>query len=167
MNWEPREYQTALWNAMEGGKKRAVAVWHRRAGKDLCSLNWTVTQALQRVGLYWHILPTFKQCRRIVWEGMTRDGRKFLDHWPEDFIVRKRDDEMTLWLANGSQWQGIGADEASSDRLVGANPVGVVFSEYAVGDPRPWDLIRPILAENGGWAMFIYTPRGRPEKPSD
>ena len=24
-----------------------------------------------------------------------------------------------------------------------------------------WDLIRPILTENGGWALFNYTPRGR------
>jgi len=24
-----------------------------------------------------------------------------------------------------------------------------------------WDFLRPILRENGGWAMFIYTPRGR------
>ena len=28
-------------------------------------------------------------------------------------------------------------------------------------NPSVWDLIRPILAENGGWAAFIYTPRGR------
>ncbi|HEV2110849.1 MAG TPA: hypothetical protein VGT99_05795, partial [Gammaproteobacteria bacterium] len=28
-------------------------------------------------------------------------------------------------------------------------------------DPRAWDYVRPILAENGGWALFIYTPRGK------
>jgi phage terminase large subunit len=44
---------------------------------------------------------------------------------------------------------------------VGANPVGVVFSEWSLADPRAWDFVRPILAENGGWALFIYTPRGR------
>ncbi|HEY7384349.1 MAG TPA: hypothetical protein VH743_11820, partial [Beijerinckiaceae bacterium] len=37
---------------------------------------------------------------------------------------------------------------------------GVVFSEYALADPSAWNFIRPILAENGGWAVFIYTPRG-------
>jgi len=37
----------------------------------------------------------------------------------------------------------------------------VIFSEYSVADPRAWDYIRPILAENGGWAAFLYTPRGR------
>jgi phage terminase large subunit len=36
-----------------------------------------------------------------------------------------------------------------------------VFSEYALADPGAWALLRPILAENGGWAVFISTPRGR------
>jgi hypothetical protein len=26
---------------------------------------------------------------------------------------------------------------------------------------RIWEFLRPILAENGGWAIFIFTPRGR------
>lgn len=35
--WRPRPYQRAAWNYMERGGKRAVCVWHRRAGKDeLC-----------------------------------------------------------------------------------------------------------------------------------
>jgi hypothetical protein len=53
----------------------------------------------------------------------------------------------------------VGTDDV--DKLVGVNPVGCVFSEYSLQDPRAWDLIRPILAENGGWALFLYTPRGR------
>jgi hypothetical protein len=44
---------------------------------------------------------------------------------------------------------------------MGTNPVGCVFSEYSLQNPDAWDLIRPILAENGGWAVFNYTPRGR------
>lgn len=36
----------------------------------------------------------------------------------------------------------------------------MVFSEYSLADPAAWDFIRPILAENGGWALFPYTPRG-------
>jgi phage terminase large subunit len=42
------------------------------------------------------------------------------------------------------------------------NPFGVVFDEYAVMETsHPWELIRPILAENGGWAAFFFTPNGR------
>ena len=158
-NWQPRPYQENLWRALESGVKRAVTVWHRRAGKDLTFIHWTACKAFERPGLYWHILPTYAQGRKIVWDGMTRDGRKFLDAFPDEVIVKKRDDEMTLWLEGGSQWQVIGTDNV--DRLVGTNPVGCVFSEYPLQNPRAWDFIRPILAENGGWAVFSYTPRGR------
>jgi len=59
----------------------------------------------------------------------------------------------------GSRWYAVGSD--NYDRLMGSDPIGVIFSEYSLGDPSAWDYIRPILAENGGWAIFLYTPRGR------
>jgi len=46
------------------------------------------------------------------------------------------------------------------DALVGTNPVGISFSEYSLADPSAWDYLRPVLAENNGWALFIGTPRG-------
>ena len=159
-NWQPRPYQMPLWLALEGGYKRAVAVWHRRAGKDSVGLNWTVIAAHQRVGMYWHLFPTLKQGKRILWDGMTREGRGFLDYFPPEVVKARNSSEMKITLRNGSIWQIVGADYVA-DALVGANPVGCVFSEHALQDPRAWDLIRPILAENGGWALFLYTPRGR------
>ena len=161
-DWTPRDYQMPLWEALQTGVRRACVVWHRRAGKDAVSLNWTIREAFRRKGIYWHVLPTYRQARKIVWEGMTKDGRRYIDHWPEELITRKRDDEMTLWLANGSIWQCVGAEtEEDVNKLVGTNPVGVVFSEYSLHLPAAWDLVRPILAENDGWALFLYTPRGR------
>ena len=56
-------------------------------------------------------------------------------------------------------WQMAGSD--NFDSLVGSNPVGVVFSEWALSHPDAWEYLRPILVENDGWALFIYTPRGR------
>jgi hypothetical protein len=35
-----------------------------------------------------------------------------------------------------------------------------VFSEFSLQDPKVWTFIRPILRENGGWALFNGTPRG-------
>ena len=149
-----------LWCALEGGIKRAVAVWHRRAGKDSVGLNWTVTAAHERIGLYWHLFPTMKQGRRDLWDGMTKEGRPFLDYWPKELIAGEPNNtEMKIRLRNGSMWQVVGA--AEYDALRGPNPLGVVISEYAIQDPRAWELIRPILAENQGWAVFLYTPRGR------
>ena len=59
--WQPRSYQRRLWNYLEEGGKRAVAVWHRRAGKDEVCLHWTACAAMQRVGNYWHMLPEASQ----------------------------------------------------------------------------------------------------------
>ena len=51
--WDPRRYQLPLWKYLQDGGKRAVAVWHRRAGKDSCALNWTAAEAIEgRVGVY-------------------------------------------------------------------------------------------------------------------
>lgn len=65
---------------------------------------------------------------------------------------------MFIEFKNNSTFQVIGSDNV--DSIVGTNPVGVVFSEYSLTDPQAWDYIRPILAENGGWAIFNFTPRG-------
>ena len=160
VDWEPRDYQLPIWKYMEDGGKRAVAVWHRRAGKDLFAINFIAWCACQRVGLYWHMLPKYAQGRKVAWEGMTREGKKFLDAFPKQLIDGEpNNNEMRLRLKNGSIYQVVGSDEP--DRLVGANPIGCVFSEYSISDPSCWDFMRPILAENGGWAMFIFTPRGK------
>jgi hypothetical protein len=66
---------------------------------------------------------------------------------------------MKIRLINGSLIQIIGSD--NYDTLVGANPIGCVFSEYALQDPRAYQYIRPILTANGGWAIFLSTPRGK------
>lgn len=157
--WEPRSYQLPAWTYLENGGKRCVLIWHRRAGKDSLSLNWTVTAAMERVGLYWHLLPTYSQGRKIIWNGMTKEGRKFLDYFPPEIVKNTNKTDMQIDLINGSIYQVVGTDYV--DRLVGSNPIGVIFSEYSLQDPRAWELIRPILAENGGWAIFPYTPRGK------
>ncbi len=130
-NWTPKPHQLGLLRYLEGGGKRAVAVWHRRAGKDTTVLNWTAIAAMQRVGTYWHMLPTLRQARLVVWDGINGDGQKILDQvWPEELRSKIRNDEMKIELANGSVWQLVGSD--NYDSLVGSNPVGVVFSELSL-----------------------------------
>lgn len=158
-DWTPREYQLPLFQYLESGGKRAICVWHRRAGKDLTGINWISVCSIMRPGLYWHLFPTYNQGRKIAWEGMTKAGRKFLDHFPKENISAINNTEMRVTFKTGSIYQVVGSD--NPDRLVGANPVGIILSEYALQDPRAWDYIRPILLENEGWAVFIYTPRGR------
>lgn len=157
--WEPYPHQERFWEAlMVRNVKRIVIVWHRRAGKDLTMLNALVCKMMQKVGVYWYVFPTYRQGRDVVWNGMTNDGRRFLDAIPKALIKRKRDDMMSVELVNGSQLFIKGSDRI--DTLVGANPIGVVFSEYSIQNPQAWNLIRPILNANEGWAVFVYTPRG-------
>lgn len=160
-NYRPRSYQIPAWQHMQGPAegKRAVAVWHRRAGKDLFGINVVSTKIPERVGTYWHLLPTYKQGRAIVWNGHTRDGRTFLDHFHPDLVTSKNSTEMRMTFYNGSHYQVVGTDDINS--LVGTNPIGCIFSEYSLHDPGAWEYLRPILKENGGWALFIYTARGR------
>jgi hypothetical protein len=128
-------------------------------GKDHTAINWTAVASQLRVGLYIHVFPYANQGRRVIWNGIDRNGKKFLSAFPEDLIASRSDLEMRLILKNGSIYQILGADDP--DKLVGINCIGAVFSEYALMDPKAFDLVRPILNENGGWAIFPSTPRGK------
>jgi len=155
----PREYQLPVLKALDAGIKRAVCVWHRRSGKDKSFINHVAKSMYERVGAYYYIFPTYKQAKKVIWNGMDRDGFKFMDHIPEELRKRTDNTDMFVETKNNSIFQLVGSDNI--DSLMGANPVGCVFSEWALQDPSAWDYLRPILAENNGWAAFIYTPRGK------
>lgn len=159
--WMPRPYQMAAWQALESGCKRFALAWHRRAGKDDFALHGAAVSAVQRVGSYWHMLPEASQARKAVWDAVDpHKGQRRIDlAFPPEIRAVTREQEMFIRFKNGSTWQVVGSDNFNS--LVGSPPIGVVFSEYALADPSAWSYLRPILAENGGWAMFISTPRGR------
>lgn len=158
-NFTPRDYQLPFLTAMDNGYKRALLIWHRRAGKDKTCLNYTVKRMMQRVGSYYYYFPTMSLGRKIIWDGVDRDGYKFLDHFPKEIIEgQPNQQEMKIKLRNGSIFQVVGTDRLD---IVGPNPVGCVFSEFALQNPKGWDYTRPILAENDGWAVFPYTPRGK------
>ena len=150
-----RPYQVKFWEAMRSGKKRAVLVWHRRAGKEKTCWNYLVMKAAMQRGIYYYFFPFFSQARKILWDGIDKQGNRFLEHIPTELIQGNRNNtEMKLWLKNGSLIQMIGVDNI--DSIVGTNPIGCVFSEYSVQDPNAWQFIRPILAENKGWAVFNF-----------
>jgi len=159
--WRPRPYQMNAWGALERGVKRLALSWHRRAGKDDVCLHWAATSAMERVGPYWHMLPQANQARKAIWDAVNpRTGRRRIDDaFPEEIRESTRSTDMFIRFKNGSTWQVVGSDNYNS--LVGSPPVGIVFSEYALADPAAWAMLRPILAENGGWALFISTTRGR------
>jgi hypothetical protein len=161
LGWHPREHQEPMWNALAGGGKRVDVVAHRRWGKDEVALYWTSTAASQRKGNYWHLLPEASQGRKAIWEAVNpHTGRRRIEEaFPAKVRAGRDNEKMRIELFNGSTWQVAGSD--NYDSLVGASPCGVVFSEWSLAKPEAWSYLRPILMENDGWALFLWTPRGR------
>lgn len=158
--YRSRAYQKRFLREFPHRYRRGVWIVRRRAGKDLTA--WSavmVPQALRVVGTYYYFLPTYNQARKVIWNGMDNDGVSFLSRIPKELIAGEpNQSEMSVRLVNGSIIQLIGSD--NYDSIVGTNPRGLVFSEWALCDPRAWQYLQPIVAANGGWALFLYTPRG-------
>ena len=160
-SWKPRDYQLPAWSYLENGGKLAYLVWHRRSGKDEVGLHYTAVGAHQRVGTYWYMLPQANQARKAIWEAVNphTNKRRIDEAFPKELREKTRDDEMFIRFRCGSTWQVVGSD--NYDALVGSPPIGIVLSEWALSKPQSWAYLRPILAENGGWAVFNTTPRGK------
>ena len=149
-----------LWEYLEAGGRRAIEIGHRRWGKDDVCLHWAAVSAATHPATYWHMLPQASQARKAVWEAVNpNNGKRRIDEaFPKAIRKTTRENEMLIKFYGGATWQVVGSDNFNS--LVGSPPYGVVFSEWALADPQAWAYIRPILRENGGWALFITTPRG-------
>lgn len=160
-NWRPRHYQLNAWRAWETGTRFESLIWHRRAGKDDYALHKTAVAAHQRIGNYWHCLPKYEQARKAIWEAVNpHTGKKRIDEaFPKELRRRTDSQSMSIEFKSGSTWRCVGSDDPNS--LVGAPPVGIVFSEWALSNPLAWAYLAPILEENRGWASFITTSRGR------
>lgn len=154
----PREYQLNILKAWDSGIKRLFWVAHRRSGKDKTIFANLPKKMMERVGTYYYFLPTYSQAKKVIWTGADKSGFKFLDHFPKEIVKSINQSDMIIELINGSILQMVGADNI--DRIVGTNPIGVVFSEYSLMKPDVWNFLTPILRENEGWAVFIMTPRG-------
>lgn len=160
-NWKPRHYQLPAWNYLENGGRHAELIWHRRAGKDEVCLHRAACAAFERVAGYWHMLPEYAQARKAIWDAVNpHTGKKRIDEaFPLELRKSTRNHEMIIEFKNGSTWQVVGSDNYNS--LVGSAPAGIVYSEWALANPNARVYLRPIIAENNGWQLFITTPRGR------
>jgi len=162
-----RDYQEDIWDKLINlDYKETILVWHRRAGKDLFCLNYLIARALMDVGNYWFILPEAQQVRKAIWEGVTKDGVKYLDFFPKEMVHKIDNQSMTVHLKNpdnmsevGSIVSFVGGDRY--DKRVGAGIKGAIVSEWALQKPMLWELaLEPMLIETGGWVVFNTTPRG-------
>jgi len=160
----PRTYQAKVFADYELGIRRFITVWPRRGGKDHTWLNFIIARMEERPGTYVHLFPELAMGKRIIWTELAGGGFSFLEHFPAEFCIDdgrrgRNESELTIDWHNGSVYRIMGAD--MPDRLRGINPVGIVFSEAALMTSKPWSIVEPILAQNGGWAAFNSTPQGR------
>ena len=161
--FEPRAYQLPILKALDEGFKCVLAILPRRAGKDITALNYVIRKMWEEPGVYYYIFPTYAQAKKVIWDSITNDGKRMLDYFPKELVVQLNAQEMKIRMKNKngteSLFQLIGSD--NYDSLMGTNPRGCVFSEYALQDPLAYQYLRPILTANEGWALFISTPRGK------
>lgn len=157
-NFRPRDYQVPILEAFDRGYRFIDIVMHRRAGKDKTCMAILSKAMLQRSGGYYYVFPEFNQGRKALWDNMDNDGFRTLKHIPEELWTSINSQQMKLELKNGSYLQVVGSDNV--DSIVGSNPLGLVFSEWSLQDPRVLAYLEPIIEANHGFEIFNYTPRG-------
>lgn len=140
----------------------SVLVCHRRFGKTIGTINHMLKMALtckKDAPQYAYVAPFRNQAKMIAWQ--------YLRHYTS-VIPEIKINESELYIELPSQnpgWQGariyiVGADHP--DALRGTYFDGVILDEYAQIKRELWDeVLRPALADRGGWAIIIGTPKGQ------
>lgn len=138
----------------------AIMVVHRRAGKTVASVADLVMEALftkKQDARLAYIAPLFNQAKDIAW--------LYLKRLTFDIPgVEVNESELRIDVPNAgksmSRIRLYGAD--NPDRLRGMYFDAVILDEYADMRPSVWgEIVRPMLMDRKGWAVFIGTPRGR------
>lgn len=133
----------------------SVIVAHRRYGKTVLSVNHVIKQAAtcpRRDGRYGYVAPYRNQAKAVAWD--------YLRHYTSPIPGRiVNESELSVTLPNGAMIRIFGAD--NPDALRGLYFDGVILDEVAQMRPEVWgEIIQPALADRGGWALFIGTPKG-------
>lgn len=152
LGYSPREWQRNVHLAL---KRFSVLVVHRRGGKTVMSLTELVDKALRcslPMGRYGYIAPQRNQAKKIAWEYLKEYAKKIPG-------TIKNESELYVEFPNGARVELFGAD--NPDAIRGAYFDGVVLDEYADMHEAIWKkVVRPMLADRKGWAIFIGTPKG-------
>lgn len=150
--YQPRNHQQEVHRKR---KRFNVLVCHRRFGKTVLCINELIEGALtceRERPRFAYIAPLYKQAKTIAWD--------YLKEYTACIPGRKvNESELRVDLPNGGRITLYGAD--NPDALRGIYLDGVVMDEFAQMQPSLWgQVIRPLLADREGWAVFIGTPKG-------
>lgn len=139
----------------ERRQRWAVIVAHRRAGKTVACVNELLRAALttrQPDARFAYVAPLHNQAKDIAWTYLKRYSAVVVG-------AQVNETELRVDYPNGARIRLYGAD--LPDRLRGIYLDGVILDEYADMRPSVWgEVIRPLLTDRRGWAVFIGTPKG-------
>jgi phage terminase large subunit len=150
--YSPRKWFVDFHNRSQ---RWAVMVCHRRAGKTVACIADLVLSCLATTKVnarFAYVAPLYKQAKDVAWmyvKDLTSDipGMSY------------NESELRADFPNGARIRLYGAD--NPDGLRGLYMDGVILDEYADMRPSVWgEVIRPLLADRAGWAVFIGTPKG-------
>lgn len=152
--YTPRFPQTVIHAELER-HRFSVLVAHRRMGKTVLAVNHLIKRAIcdrKERGFYAYIAPFRNQAKQIAWE--------YIKHYTAPIPgVEVNESDLQVTLPTGAAIRIYGAD--NPDALRGIYLDGVVMDEVAQMKPAVWgEIVRPALADRGGWAVFIGTPKG-------
>lgn len=166
----PRKYQVEQvklfeWSVLLGrpGPRNYITCWSRRSGKDIVHLYLLMRAAMRSVGNYYYFLPTMAMSGRVILEGFTNSGIRYIDMVINPKMILKINKSTnTIYLINGSIIYFLGA-KFSGDNFIGHNARGIVMSEFSTLEEAAlvYNRLQPILQNNGGFLLINFTPRGR------
>lgn len=126
----------------------------RRWGKDRAGMIWLHHGDIQPGMLYWYVAPYRIQAKAIAWPLLKKLAR--------EYGIGGRaisESELAVTWPNGARTELKGAD--NPDSLLGVGVARVLGTEYARWKPDVWpQIIRPMLTQSKGEAMFNSSPRG-------
>lgn len=158
LNFQPRDYQSEALAALDMGSVMNVWCWSRRGGKDFTAFGYAVKKMVETPMNVVLVFPTKEQGKNSFWNNTENDGFKTIDHIPAALKDGPGDNSnMRIKLKNGSVFQVMGASEP--DSLRGANAKLYIFSEFVDIPAQALDIIRPIVAVNGGQIIIQSTPK--------
>lgn len=130
-----------------------VAVAGRRFGKTFLARNQIAKYARFPDQLIYYVAPSYRMAKNIMWKPLKNKLREI------NWIKRVHETELSLTLVNNSVIQLKGADNYDSLRGVGLN--FLIIDEFADVDPAAWyEVLRPMLSDTLGHALFLGTPKG-------
>jgi hypothetical protein len=144
--------QPPQFTVFQSDSRFRILVAGRRFGKTFLALVELCRAAWKPGSLAWYVAPTYKQAKRIAWKPLKEMTRRYWKSKPNETDLR-------IELITGGTICLRGAD--NYDSLRGDGLDFLILDEYANIAREAWpEVLRPMLSDKQGRALFIGTPRG-------